>query len=75
MGWETDLPPINYLKRRIIYYKKKRGAVKNMIKDEWMVNRYGGIEEFQKLIDTRILNIEKRIKEFEGAVKKLGGKL
>lgn len=71
MGWETDQPPINYLKRRIIYYKKKRGSFIAMRSDSTYFNDYGGQNRFQKLVDRRIFWIEQRIKEYEDAIKKL----
>jgi hypothetical protein len=70
MSWETDLSPIDYLKRRIIYYRKKRGNVRNMHKDEYWLQQYGlkRVKEIQKLAIERI---EKRIGEYEKAIKKL----
>lgn len=69
MGWETDQPPINYLKRRIIYYKKKRGLYRGMRNDESHYSSFGGKKNYHRLIDKRIFWIEQRIKEYEEAIK------
>lgn len=71
MGWETDQPPINYLKRRVVYYKKKRGSMNGMRNDTTLFEAYGGEKKFQKIVDRRIFWIEQRIKEFEVAIKTL----
>lgn len=69
MSWETDQPPLNYLKRRIKYYKKKRGEVRGFIKSEFFIQQYGGKRKLKKLIAKRIYQIEDRIKEYEIAIK------
>jgi hypothetical protein len=70
MAWQTDQPPLEYLKRRVIYYKKKRGYSRKWIKDKGMIKRYG-----KKAIQTAIDRIESRIKEFEQAAKILSENL
>lgn len=71
MGWETDQPPINYLKRRVIYYKKKRGSYRGIRGNSDYYFEYGGKAKFQKLVDDRIFWTEERIKEYEKAIKTL----
>lgn len=73
MEWETDQPPINYLKRRIVYYKKKRGHTRNLINSQLLIKKYGKLKLFF-LIASSVDSIEKRIKEFEKAIKKLESK-
>lgn len=71
MGWETDQPPINYLKRRVIYYKKKLGSFRTLRENKEYYPQYGGKKEFQRLVDKRIFFTGERIKEFENAIKLL----
>lgn len=71
MAWETDQPPINYLMRRIKYYKKKRGEVRGFINSDFFIRQYGGKRKLKKLIAARVLQIEQRIKEYEQAIKTL----
>jgi len=70
MEWETDQRPIDYLKRRIIYYKKKRATVKNLATNAHLLNRYTA-EQLKGLVGGKVLFIDKMIKQFEKAVKKL----
>lgn len=69
MAWETDQPPINYLNRRIKYYKKKRGQVMGFIKSEFFIREYGGKRNLKRIIAARIVQIEDRINEYEQAIK------
>lgn len=71
MAWKTDKLPIDYLKQRIKYYKKKKSTVINLKKDEFMIARHGGEENLQKLIDGRVKEIDEITKEFEDAVTQL----
>jgi len=66
MEWETDQRPIDYLKRRIIYYKKKRATVKKLA-----TNADYTTEHLKGLVGEKVLFIDKMIKQFEKAVKKL----
>jgi len=68
MAWETDKPPIDYLKQRIKYYKKKRGVVRRLIKDPFAITRYGGEEKLQELIDSRLEEIDTLMGMYEDAV-------
>lgn len=68
--WETDQPPVNYLKRRIIYYKKKIGRTKNIIHNEIMFEKYGQ-KELSAIITRAVEHYEKRIKQFKSSIKKL----
>jgi hypothetical protein len=70
MGWNTDQAPLNYLRRRVIYLKKKRGYTRNLIKDELLLAKYGS-EKLTLLVAHAVQNIERRIKQFEKAIKKL----
>jgi len=67
MPYQTDYPPITYLERRIIYYKKVRGRIGNYLK------RFGGKKNrlgvTQKDIDNRVKEINDRIAEYQSAIK------
>ena len=58
MAWETDKVPLDYLKQRIKYYKKKKSTVKNLRKSGTIVERYGGEEKFQELVKERLKEID-----------------
>lgn len=73
MSWNTDQTPLNYLKRRIIYLKKKRGKVRGLAKKEVLIKKYGKAT-LKKITVIQVLKIEKRIRQFEKAVKKLESK-
>jgi len=68
MAWETDKPPIDYLKQRIKYYKKKKSTVKNLSKSGSIVERYGGEEKLQELIKERLEELDGMADQFKEAV-------
>ncbi len=68
MGWQTDQPVDNYLKRRVIYYKKKRESIKGLIKDSGFIEKYGK-KKLEKMINERVININKRIEEYEKVIR------
>lgn len=70
MAWNTDHPPINYLRRRIVYYKKKRGEARGWPKDEWFIQKHG-VEAMRRASERRIAHLEKRIRQYEKAILKL----
>jgi len=70
MGWKTDQRPIDYLKRRIIYYKKSRATVKKLATNVHLLTRYTP-EQLKESVEARVLFIDKMIKQFERAVKNL----
>ena len=74
MGYEVDYNPVDYLKRRVRYYKKRRGAVKNFNKSDFFIRQYGGLKNLNRLIVLMVTKIEARISEYEAAITKLQGK-
>lgn len=53
MSWHPDRPPIEYLERRIKYYKKKVSSVKSSVNNEWLIKKYtkrGLIKAVEKAI-------------------------
>jgi hypothetical protein len=70
MSWQVDREPIDYLRRRVKYYKGRMSKVKNLIKEQWMVEKYGE-EELRYIIARRLLSIESFISMYEKAVKDL----
>ena len=70
MAWKTDQEPIDYLKRRVIYYKKKRAQVKGFIHNKGIVKTYER-PKLIKLIKSRTTQIDSLIEMFENAIKKL----
>lgn len=68
MGFQTDFSPVDYLKRRVAYYKKQLSRAKVLIKDENMRKKYGAkkLKEIMKLSSKRIND---RIQEYEDAIK------
>lgn len=67
MGWNYDRPPIEYLERRVKYYRKKIGSTKGLITRQWLITKYGK-RQLKKIIKLRIEHCEARIKEFEQAI-------
>ncbi len=68
--WNTDQPPLEYLSRRVIYYKKKKSGLKKMLKSGFLLEKYGK-RELSKIIEDRRKQIENRIEEFNKAILKL----
>lgn len=71
MAYKTDYSPVDYLRRRIIYYKKQSGVIRNLIKKKILIERYGGKQNLKNFITIRIKAIENRMIEYEAAIKKL----
>jgi hypothetical protein len=67
MGFETDYAPIEYLQRRVKYYKKLRGKTKNWAKDEYLIKKYGQ-KKMAELSKSAAVRYELRIKEYENAI-------
>lgn len=67
MSYPTDHNPIEYLKRRIIYYKKKRGMIRNIHKDKFFVQQYG-LKKLKSIQKEGLASIENRITEYEKAL-------
>lgn len=67
MGWDYDRPPLEYLQRRIVYYKKKKGVVNGLAKNEFLIKKYRK-RQLKKIIAQRIQEIDSRIVEFTEAV-------
>lgn len=67
MSYKVDYPPLEYLQRRIKYYKKRKARVKRLPDDEFFVRKYGA-RKIKKISNDATLNIEKMIKEFEKAI-------
>lgn len=70
MGYQTDFSPIEYLQRRVIYYKKLRGNARNWHTDEYFIQRYG-IKGIKKQAKIAIERYEKRIEEYGKAIELL----
>lgn len=68
MAWLTDKQPLDYLKQRVKYYKKKKSTVKNLHKSGTIVERYGGEEKFKKLVEERLEEIDIMSDQFKEAV-------
>ncbi len=72
MGYPIEQNPINYLKRRVVYYKKKRGLLGNSFvktPTRYMIQMCGGRAGVKKVSKMAIENINKRITDFEAAIK------
>lgn len=72
MGWNPDRPPIEYLERRIRYYKKRIGTCNTTLKQEpsmGAINYFGSKKAFHSAVQGTIAKSMRRIKEFEIAIK------
>lgn len=70
MGWETDQPVINYLKRRVKYYKEKRGQVSRMA-DEPVLLKQWKKSDLKRAVKERVRHYDDRIKEYTDAIELL----
>lgn len=70
MSWNTDKEPIDYLRQRIKYYKNKMSKVEILIKDPYMLEKYGE-EELRYIIARRMLTIQSYMAMYKKAVKDL----
>jgi len=70
MSWETDKEPIDYLRQRITYYKKKRSKVVNLVNKPEMIEKYGSLD-LRYLIFRRCLDIDSMTDMFKKAVNDL----
>lgn len=69
MGWNVDREPIDYLRRRVHYYeKKKKKAMK--LADNPAAQQYFG-DELPHIIARRLLTIESMTFMFKKAIKDL----
>jgi hypothetical protein len=69
MSWEHNKEPIDYLRQRVKYYKKKRSLVINLINKPEMIEKYGA--ELKHLVFRRCLQIDSFIDMFKKAVNDL----
>lgn len=69
MGWNVDVEPIDYLRRRVRYYQKKKKKVMKL-KDNPAAQQYYG-DELPHLIGRRLLTVEAMIFMFRKAVNDL----
>lgn len=66
MAWDYDKPPIEYLSRRLLYYKRKKKIVENFMFKESAWARWGN--SLPELVTRRVIQIEKRIKDYQKAI-------
>lgn len=70
MGWDSDQPPLNYMKRRLRYYERKRNPTLKLINNITLREQYG-VPKLQAIIDLTVENIDNRIKQFQEAIETL----
>jgi hypothetical protein len=72
MSWNSDLPPLEYLQRRVVYYKKRIGMVKGLLKrddDSLLWRKYGN--KLPEIVERKVIHYEWRITQFNSAINKL----
>jgi hypothetical protein len=67
MAYQTDYFPIEYLQRRVAYYKKRRSSTKNAIKNKILVDKYGE-QETKAMIAKRLEGIDQIVRQYEMAI-------
>ncbi len=67
MGYPTEHSPVEYLERRIIYYKKMIPKAKAAINDDFLIKRYG-IRKIKEASKSRVAYYQARIKEYMVAI-------
>ena len=73
MAWQTDRSVIDYLERRVKYYKKKISKIKSILTDD-RHERYRkekGISAVKKAVKIRVAHYEERIIEYNNAINQL----
>ena len=70
MNQQTDKEPIDYLRQRIKYYRKKESLARNLINKPEMIKKYGE-DELRYIIARRLLSIKSFIDMYKKAVKDL----
>ena len=68
MAWQHDQPPLNYLKRRVKYYKKKIAENMNYVPEEHILDKYGE-EAVEAMVARNTVRMKKRIAEFQKAIR------
>jgi hypothetical protein len=71
MGYQTDYGVIDYLKRRVKYYKRKRGMISRMIDNQFFIKMRGGEKNARRDIKAGIKICEVRIEEYSKAISEL----
>jgi|HubBroStandDraft_3_1064219.scaffolds.fasta_scaffold204094_1 hypothetical protein len=74
MGWNPDRPPIEYLERRVRYYKRKAGSYRRTLREEpkeAFIRYFGSKKKWREAIQRTIDKAELRAKEYSDAVSKL----
>lgn len=66
MAWNTDQPPLEYLRRRLIYYNKRKRIVERLLDKESAWARWGN--SLPELVTRRVIQIERLIKKFQKAI-------
>ena len=74
MSWNPDRPPIEYLQRRVIYYRKQAAGWRRKAKNEALLRRYGK-RKVKLIADSLVARFELRAQEFQNAVDVLSNHL
>jgi hypothetical protein len=69
MSWQYDREPIDYLRRRVRYYQRRRSKIINLPKNPEMIKKLG--DELPALVVRRVWEIDSYIDMFKKAVKDL----
>lgn len=66
MAYNSQFSPLEYLERRIKYYKKRTSVIKSNLNKEWLIKRYGRWV-LKKATANALENNANRIAEFKMA--------
>lgn len=69
MSWNTDKEPIDYLRQRIKYYKKKVSKTTSLLRIPEMQAKYG--DDLPYIVGRRLMEIESYISMYKKAVRDL----
>ena len=70
MSWNYDKEPIDYLRQRVRYYKKRISKIRNWINNPILVEKYGE-EQLRYMMARGVLSNVSYLHMFEKAVKDL----
>jgi hypothetical protein len=70
MSWQYDKEPIDYLRQRVKYYRKRISKIKNWIHNKILIEKYGE-EQLRYMMARGLLSNASYLDMFKKAVKDL----
>lgn len=74
MAWDWDREPLEYLERRLRYYKRKIGSLKRELTQpvsKYLRDSFGSKKAYHNAIKIYLNKMELRVSQFNKAIEKL----